>query len=81
MRVLAEIPHPQCKITVFHWNNRYLIKFEKDLLEQTFKVSEFDLTDPGDIQKMLTPTFIERAMQRFLAMEHDLHDALENIDF
>jgi hypothetical protein len=28
MRIVGEIPHDVCKITLFSWNNRYLIKLE-----------------------------------------------------
>jgi hypothetical protein len=48
MRVVGEIPHSDCKITIFSWNNRYLIKLEQGLLEQTFKVNEFDISGESE---------------------------------
>ena len=45
MRVVKEIPHSACKITVFSWNQKYLIKLEQGDFEQTFKVSEFDVLE------------------------------------
>ena len=73
MRVVSEIAHPDCKITIFHWNNRYLIKLEAGLMEQTFKVSEFDITTEDDIKKILSEEFINKAMARF----QDMYDSLK----
>lgn len=77
MRVVAEIAHPDCKITIFHWNNRYLIKLEAGLLEQTFKVSEFDITSEEDIKKILNEEFISKAMERFQDMYSSLKASME----
>jgi hypothetical protein len=79
MRVIGEIPHPQCKITVFHWNNRYLIKLEQGSLEQTFKVQEFDVTSEEDIKLIVNEEFIQAALQRFELMGQSLHDARQKI--
>jgi predicted secreted protein len=78
MRVIGEIPHPQCKITIFSWNNKYLIKLEQGLLEQTYKVSEMDVSNDDDIRKMLDEKFMNAALERFKEMNQSLYDALEN---
>ncbi|WP_317172155.1 hypothetical protein [Hymenobacter sp. BRD67] len=44
MRHVADIPFPQVKITLLAWNGKYLLKLEQGPLEQTYKVSELDLT-------------------------------------
>jgi hypothetical protein len=80
MRVLKEIVTPNYRATIFNWNNKYLIKLETAMLEQTFKVSQFDVTGDADVEKLLNPTFIESALKRFDDMGRDLHDALEAID-
>jgi hypothetical protein len=72
MRVVGEIPHPQLKITIFNWNNRYLIKLERGSFEQTFKVSEFDVTSEEDLKKMVDPEFLQEAMARFDDMAQSL---------
>jgi hypothetical protein len=79
MRVVAEIPHPRTKITVFSWNGRYLIKFEYGLLEQTYKVSELDLTSEDDIAEIVSDAFVEKVMARFLEMERDFGQALSEV--
>lgn len=79
MRVVSEISHPQCRISIFAWNGKYLIKFEQDLLEQTYKVSEFDVTGDADLKTMLSETFISSVLQRFDQMRESLHTALDTV--
>ncbi len=71
MRVVREIPHPECKITVFWWNQKYLIKLEKGPLEQTFKVSELDVLEE-EIDEILSDQFISQALTRFDEMYKSL---------
>ncbi len=75
MRVVEEIPHPDCKITIFHWNNKYLIKLESGPFEQTFKISELDITSEHDLRKILNEDFIDQAMARFSDMSQSLDEA------
>ncbi|MCU0356347.1 MAG: hypothetical protein MUE95_02080 [Cyclobacteriaceae bacterium] len=77
MRVIGEIAHPQCKITLFSWNNRYLIKLEKGLLEQTFKINQYDLAAEEELRQVVNESFISQAMTRFDDMERDLQVALQ----
>ena len=53
MRILAEIPHSACKITVFYMNQKYIVKFEKGNLEQSYKISELEYVISGveDVNK------------------------------
>lgn len=76
MRVVAEIPHSKTKITVFSWNSRYLIKFEYGLLEQTYKISEMDLTSEDDLKSIMSDSFIANVMERFKEMEKDFGKAI-----
>lgn len=79
MRVIGEIPHPACKITLFHWNNRYLIKFEQGLLEQTYKVQEYDVAGEPEIRKMVSGDFIEVVLRQFEVMNQAFRKALDEI--
>lgn len=45
MRTLAELPHPDFKITLFSMNQKFIIKFEQGGLEQVYKVPEIDIVD------------------------------------
>lgn len=76
MRVVGEIPHPACKITIFSWNGKYLIKLERGSIEQTFKVREMDVSGEADIQALLNEGFMQKALARFDEMEDALMKAL-----
>lgn len=77
MRVVEEISHPACKITIFQWNGKYLVKFETASLEQTYKVNEQDVTGVGDVKKLINHDFITRVYQRFLDMGKDMNEELK----
>ena len=79
MRVVGEIPHPECKITIFHWNNRYLLKLESGLLEQTFKIEEYDLSSDEDLKKIVNERFIKKALDRFHDMAISLHEEVSEL--
>jgi hypothetical protein len=79
VRVIGEIQHPECKITLFHWNNRYLIKLEQGLLEQTYKVPEYDIANEDEIKRLISDAFIAEALQQFEVMRNTLHQALQKI--
>ena len=78
MRVVGEIPHNVCKITLFSWNNRYLIKLEYGLLEQTYKVNQFDIAQEADLFKIVNESFIQEAINRFGEMDKSLRIAMEH---
>jgi hypothetical protein len=80
MRVVAEIPNPDMKITLFSWNGKYLIKMEKGPLEQTYKVDEMEVMGEGDVRQMLDDTFLGRALARFQDMRQDLQQAQERVE-
>ena len=75
MRLVREISHPDCKITIFSWNNRYLIKLEHGLLEQTYKIPELDLTSDEDLLSVVDAEFLHQAVLRFQDMWRSLYDA------
>jgi hypothetical protein len=79
MRVVGEIAHPEVKITIFHWNNRYLIKLESGPFEQTFKVEEYDLSSEEDVKKIVSEEFIQQSILRFQEMSQSLYQATQNL--
>ena len=79
MRVVGEILHPECKITFFHWNNKYLVKLEAGPFEQTFKIAEYDLSSEGDLKRIVNEDFIQQAMARFADMSRSLSEATDEI--
>jgi hypothetical protein len=79
MRVIGEIEHPACKVTLFHWNNRYLIKLEQGLLEQTYKVQEYDVPTEDEVKRMVNEEFLSAALVHFDSMRNTLQEALRKI--
>jgi hypothetical protein len=79
MRVVKEIVAAQYRATIFSWNNKYLLKLETPMLEQTFKVSEFDVMGDADVEKLMSPAFIEKALKRFDNMGRDLAEAMAEL--
>ena len=75
MRVVREITGKPCKITVFSWNEKYLIKLEMGPFEQTYKVSMMDYLEE-EIDEMLSEEFISDALKRFDDMGLSLRKAL-----
>lgn len=79
MRIIAELPHPDFKITLFNMNQKYIVKFEQGPLEQSYKLSELDLTGGGanEIFQMLDDEFMATVSARFLAMRTDFSAAYQ----
>ncbi|AYA38525.1 hypothetical protein D3Y59_16605 [Hymenobacter oligotrophus] len=81
MRHVADIPHPDMKLTLLAWNGKYLLKCEQGSLEQTYKVSEMDLLGAdADLPKLLDDTFVAAVLRRFADMRADFAAALERQD-
>ncbi len=68
MRVVAEIPHPRFKISIFHWNAKYLLTVELDAYEQVYKIADDAVSGLEQVKKMVTPEFLEACLQQFLGM-------------
>lgn len=77
MRVVADIPHPAVKITVFAWNGKYLLKLERGPYEQTYKISEMEVAGDEAMKHLLDETFIAEALALFQQMHGNLMAALE----
>nr|WP_129714162.1 hypothetical protein [Pedobacter sp. SYP-B3415] len=79
MRVIAELPHPDCKITIFSMNQKYIVKFEQGTLEQIYKLAELDLTGGGvdEVFQIIDEAFIATVVSRFALMRSDFKDAYQ----
>jgi hypothetical protein len=77
MKLLRQIPHANFNITLFWWNQKYILKFEQDNLEQTFKISELDIVQESEIDQIIdNQVFITNVKKRFLEMHNDLLQTL-----
>lgn len=72
MRVVGTIPHPQIRITVFHMNDKYIVKFEAGAMEQTLKFAQEDVGGVEAIQERLTDELQQRIVARFHEMMADV---------
>ncbi len=78
MRTIAELPHPDCKITIFSMNQKYLIKLEKGAFEQTYKLSELDVSEGvNGVFQLLDEAFLKSVVQRFTEMRDDFNAAYQ----
>lgn len=80
MRIVAEIPHSQIKITIFSWNAKFILKLEAGPYEQVYKIAEEDVEGNVDkVKAMVTQEFIEQNKQRFLAMRTDFSKTIQQL--
>jgi len=77
MRVVKELTYPACKVTLFAWNNRYIIKLEQGLLEQTFKIDETEFANDDDVIRLLDAEFLQQAIIRFRQMGQSVYEAVQ----
>ena len=75
MRVIAELPHPDFKISIFAMNQKFIVKIEKGVLEQSYKIPEIDLTDGvNSVFELLDEAFLKTVTSRFAEMNKDFKD-------
>lgn len=75
MRVLAELPHPNCKISIFGMNQKFIIKFEQGNLEQSYKIEEANIVNGvNGVFEILDETFINTVLATFETMRSQFND-------
>lgn len=79
MRVVKELTQEEVRISIFSWNNKYILKFELGPMEQTFKLSEMDVLEESDLDAFLKGVFFEKVRERFDEMGKSFRSLLENI--
>lgn len=76
MRIIAELPHPDFKISILNMNQKFIVKIEQGSLEQSYKIPEMDLTDGvNSVFELLDEEFLKQVGIRFLAMRKDFKDS------
>ncbi len=83
MRVIAELPHPECKISIFKMNDKFIVKFEQGTFEQSYKIAEHDLSGGGinDVFEILDEEFIATVIERFSRMRKDFIDSYKRYNY
>lgn len=77
MRIVKEIPHPQFKISIFSWNDKYSIKIEIGTFEQVYKIKHSDVEGLAQVEQLIDETFLKGVMDRFLAMRTDFSETFK----
>lgn len=80
MKFIKEIQNNYCKTSLYAWNNKFIIKFEAGMYEQTYKVNEYDVSGEDEIEEMLGDSFMEKVIQRFKDMSEDFELILDSVD-
>jgi len=79
MKVVKEVTVGSIRITVFSWNNKYLLKYEQGMIEQTFKISEMDLIDEEQLSIFFSEDFLSEVQKRFDEMHQSLKNQIERL--
>jgi len=79
MRVVKELTREEVRISIFSWNNKYILKFELGPMEQTFKLSEMDVLEEKELDSFLEGDFFEKVKSRFDEMGKSFRSQLENL--
>ncbi len=77
MRIIAEIPHPEFKVTVFQMNGKLSVKLEKNLLEQTYKFRDgAGIATVEDVKSFLTEALYLEVDHIFSLMQKNRYQGL-----
>jgi hypothetical protein len=77
MRYIKDIVHPAYKISVYHWNGKYIIKIEAGgVYEQIYKIDETEILATEELDKIADSQFIQKVTDRFREMHEDFTGSL-----
>jgi len=82
MRTIAELPHPDFKITIFAMNQKFIVKFEQGTLEQVYKIAEADVIGGVDgLFQLIDAEFTKSVSIRFDDMRKCFIDAYNRHEY
>lgn len=79
MRVVKEFSKQDIRISIFNWNNKYILKFEFGPMEQTYKIPEMDVYEENDLERFCEGTFFEGVISMFQEMGQSFQKQIENL--
>ncbi len=78
MRYIGDIPHPFIKISLFKMDNKYSLKMEMGMYEQTYKWRDIDgLQTPEHISKIIDEEFLVSCITHFKEMQQNFGATLK----
>jgi hypothetical protein len=82
MRIIAELPHPEFKISILNMNHKFIVKAEQGNLEQTFKIAEADITEGiNSVFELLDEEFLNTVAVRFTEMRKDFKSTYNRYNY
>jgi hypothetical protein len=82
MRIIAELPHPDFKISILNMNNKFIVKIEQGNLEQTYKVADADLLDGvNSVFELMDEAFLKTVSARFAEMRKDFKESYNRYNY
>ena len=82
MRIIAELPHPDFKISILNMNQKYIVKIEQGAYEQTYKIADADLIDGvNSVFEILDEDFLKTVSARFLEMRKDFKETYKRYNY
>lgn len=82
MRIIAELPHPEFKISIFNMNQKFIVKIERGILEQSYKIAEIDLTEGvNSVFELLDEEFLKTVAARFAEMGKDFNATYKRYNY
>ncbi len=71
MRIIGTIEHPVLKISIFSWNEKYIVKAEAGFFEQIYKFRQDDFAGVDQIKEFFDESFLNEMLQTFKKMSSD----------
>jgi hypothetical protein len=82
MRIIAELPHPDFKISILNMNRKFIVKIEQGNLEQTYKIAEADLMDGvNSVFELFDEELLKTVSTRFEEMRKNFKESYNRYNY
>jgi|TARA_B110000438_G_scaffold92534_2_gene92094 hypothetical protein len=73
MRIIKNLFNEEINITIFDFGLKYVVKFEKSGMEQTFKLDKLEIGDVEDLETSINEELIKSIRNRFNEMNNEFN--------
>lgn len=80
MRIVDEWNYGDIKVTAFHMNGKYSLKFEKQLLEQWYKFRDGQIDSLDQLRTLLSDEFYKNIVMNFSEMDNNRIKLFKSIE-
>ena len=74
MRFISSVPHPHCLVSIFSFNEKYIIKLEFGNCAIEYKIKNSEINGLDEVKKKLTPEFIDSFAEIFRTIDKKLNN-------